>query len=80
MKAILRRMLRMCPEAWYIFITSIKLSCFLCLCSFALLLQWNGSMSESYELYMTALSLNEISQSVLLLGVIISACAEGIQS
>ena len=48
--AILRRMLSMCPEAWYIFRRGLQLSAFLMLCAFVLLLEWNGSMLEHLSL------------------------------
>ena len=73
-------MLDMSDWAWYIFISSVKLCCLLCLCSFALLVSYEGSMTLNYDLYMTAISLNEISQSVLLIGVLSSFCVELIQS
>lgn len=80
LKKTLDRMFSMRPEAWYIFLSSVKLCCLLCLCAFALLKEWNGSMSESYVLYMTAISLIETSQAVLLIGVIGSFCIEAVQS
>lgn len=75
-KAVVRRMLSMCPEAWYIFIRSIQLCCVLMLCAFALLSQWGGSMYHNYSLYMTAISLSEICQALLLIAVILSVCIE----
>ena len=80
LKAILRRMLSMCPEAWYIFRRGLQLSAFLMLCAFTLLLEWNGNMLERYELYMTAVSLNETSQCLLLIAVILSVIIEDIQT
>lgn len=74
--AIFRRMLCMCPEAWYIFKRCLQLSAFLMLCAFALLVEWGGSIMERYELYMTAISLMETTQAVLLIGVIASVCIE----
>ena len=59
LRAILRRMLSMCPEAWYIFKRCLQLSAFLMLCAFALLVEWGGSIMERYELYKTAVSLME---------------------
>ncbi len=78
-KPVVRRMLSMCPDAWYIFIRSIQLCCLL-LCAFILLLEWNGSMSEKYELYKTAMALSEICQALLLIAVIASVCIEDVQS
>ena len=79
-KPVVRRMLSMCPDAWYIFIRSIQLCCLLLLCAFILLLEWNGSMSEKYELYKTAMALSEICQALLLIAVIASVCIEDVQS
>ena len=80
LRMTLRRMLRMCPEAWYIFIVSFKLTAFLLLCAFALLLDWNGSMQLGYRQYMTAMSLYEIGQALLLVGVLFSALIEDSQA
>ncbi len=77
---VFRRMLAMCPQAWYIFIRGIQLCCALLLLAFVLLLEWGGSMCGGYELYMTALSLMETGQALLLITVIFSACIEDRQS
>ena len=80
-KKTIRRMLAMCPDAWYIFITSVKLTAFVLLCSFVLLLGWNGSMAEDgYRLYMTAMSLYETGQALLLIGALFSVLIEDAQS
>lgn len=80
LRMTLRRMLCMCSEAWYIFIVSVKLTAFLLFCAFALLLSWNGSMQHGYRLYMTAMSLYEIGQALLLVGVLFSALIEDAQA
>lgn len=77
-KNILRRLLSMSEEAWYIFIRSIQLVCLLLLCSFVLLLEC-GSLTGDYTLYMTAVSLNEICQALLLIAVLASVCIEDAQ-
>ena len=80
-KKTIRRMLAMCPDAWYIFISSVKLTAFVLLCAFVLLLGWNGSMAEGgYRLYMTAMSLYETGQALLLIGALFSALIEDAQS
>ena len=80
-KKTIRRMLAMCPDAWYIFITSVKLTAFVLLCAFTLLLGWNGSMAQGgYRLYMTAMSLYETGQALLLIGALFSALIEDAQS
>lgn len=79
-KKIIGRMLSMCPEAWYIFIRSLQLSCFLHFCSFILLLQWNGCMAANYPLYMTAISLQETAQALLLVTIFLSAFIEDYKS
>ena len=71
-------MLCMCPEAWYIFIRTIQLVAVLMHCAFVLLLEY-GSMSEGYTLYMTAVSIMEICQALLLIAVIASVCIEDAQ-
>ena len=80
-KKTIRRMLAMCPDAWYIFITSVKLTAFVLLCAFVLLLGWNGRMEEDgYRLYMTAMSLYETGQALLLIGALFSVLIEDAQS
>ena len=79
-KSSVGRMLCMCPEAWYIFIRTIQLSCFLLLCAFLLLLEWNGCMYEKRNLYMTAISLLETVQALLILATVIPVCIEDIYS
>lgn len=76
----LHRMLRMCPEAWYIFMLSVKLTVLLLFCAFVLLLECGGSIYEKYELYMTATSLFETGQALLLIGVLFSVCIEDIHT
>lgn len=76
-KKALLGMLNMREEAWYIFIRCIQLCCVLLICAFALLLEWNGSMSK-YELYLSAVALNESSQAIFLIGVIMSAVINGV--
>ena len=80
LRAVLRRMLRMCPDAWYIFIRTLQLCCLLLFCAFMLLLEWNGNMTEHYTLYMTAMSLVEIGQSLLLIAGILSICIEDLHN
>ena len=79
LRKTVRRMLDMCPAAWYIFISSVKLTAFVLVCAFVLLLGWRGSMEEGYTQYMTAMSLYEIGQALLLIGVVFSACIEDAQ-
>lgn len=76
LKMTIDRMLRMCPEAWYIFIRSLELTAFLLLCAFVLLLHWDGHMLTGYRPYMTAMALYETGQGLLLIGAIFSACIE----
>ena len=72
----MHRMLSMCPNAWYIFIRSLQLSCLMHFCSFILLSHWNGNMTEHYNLYMTAVTLQETAQAVLITAVLLSAIVE----
>ena len=80
LRKTVRRMLDMKPDAWYIFLRSLQLSCVLLLCAFALLLEYNGDMLGKYPLYMTAQSLNESAQGILLVALILSVCMEELQS
>ena len=80
LRQTVRRMLDMKPDAWYIFLRSLQLCCMLLLCAFALLLEYNGDMLGKYPLYMTAQSLNESAQGILLVAIILSVCMEELQS
>ncbi len=78
LRPILRRMLRMCPEAWYIFIRSVQLAAFLLLCAFVLLMECDSGIYDNYRLYMSAVTLTEITQAILLIAVIASVCIEDV--
>lgn len=80
MKKIYNRMLLMCPLSWYIFIGSLRLSCFMLLCSLPLLYLWGGSMLNNYNMYMTAVSIRETTQAILLIALLLSVIIEDIQS
>ena len=80
LKKTIRRMLNMKPDSWYLFIRSIQLCCVLLLCACALLLEYNGDMLGKYPLYITAQSLNESAQGILLVALILSVCMEELQS
>lgn len=73
-------MLCMCPDAWYIFLRTMQLCVVLLLFAFVLLVEWGGSMSEGYTLYMTAKALNETAQALLLIAVLFSVLIEDAQS
>ena len=77
-KKIIHRMLRMCPDAWYIFMLSVKLTAFILLCAFVLMLDSHGSICENYKVYMTAMSLYETGQALLLIGVLFSVFIEDV--
>ena len=79
-KAVIQRMLAMCPEAWYIFIRSLQLSCVLLFGAFLLLLKWNGDMLRNQSFYMTAQALNESAQGVLLVSLLFSVLIEDLQN
>ena len=70
----------MCPPAWYIFIRSVQLTGFLLLCAFVLLLGWNSSMINGYGSYMTAVTLYEAGQAVLLIGGLFSVLIEDVHT
>ena len=80
LRKTVQRMLDMCPDAWYIFITSVKLTAFVLVCAFVLLLSWGGSMMDGYRQYMTAMSLYEIGEALLLVGVLFSVLIEDVQT
>lgn len=80
LSAIFRRMLSMCPEAWYIFIRSLQLCVFLLLCAVVLLIQRQSGTGEGYRLYQTANALNETAQALLLIAVLSSVLIEDAQS
>ena len=79
LKKTVRRMLSMKPDAWYVFIRSIQLCCLLLLCAFALLVECNGDLLGRYPLYISAQSLNETAQGILLVALILSVCIEELQ-
>ena len=70
-KAI-ERMSRMCDEAWYIFMGTLKLSCAMLLCAFMLLI----SPQCGYENTMLAAALAETPQGLLMVALIASALLE----
>ncbi len=76
LRKTIRRMLSMCPEAWYFQMLSVKLTAFLLLCAFVLLLGWDGSMLHGYRQYMTAMSLYETGQVLTLIGAVLPVCIE----
>ena len=80
LKQTIRRMLNMKPDPWDLFIRSIQLCCMLLLCAFAMLLEYNGDMLGKYPLYISAQSLNECAQGILLIAIILSLCMEDLQS
>lgn len=71
-KKALRRMTRMCDEAWYIFMGTLKLSCAMLFCAFLLLI---GS-GCGYEQTMLAAALAETPQGLCLIALIASALLE----
>ncbi len=80
LRETVRRMLAMKSDPWYLFIRSLQLCCVLLLCAFALLLEYNGDQLGKYPLYITAQSLNETAQGILLIAIILSVCMEELQS
>ena len=80
LRKTIQRMLAMKSDPWYLFLRSLQLCCVLLLCAFALLLEYNGDQLGKYELYMTAQSLNETAQGILLVAIILSVCMEELQS
>ena len=66
------RMSRMCDEAWYIFMGTLKLSCAMLFCAFILLV----SPQCGYERVMLAASLAETPQGLMMIALIASALLE----
>ena len=71
-KKAIRRMSRMCNEAWYIWMGTIKLSCAMLLCAFTLLI----SPHCGYDQTMLAAALSETPQGLLMVALIASALLE----
>lgn len=80
LRQTIQRMLAMKDGPWILFLRSLQLCCVLLLCAFALLLEYNGDQLGKYPLYMTAQSLNESAQGILLVAIILSVCMEELQS
>ena len=80
LKAIVERMLTMCPQAWYIFIRTLQLCVFLLFCAFVLLVERQNNPGNGYTLYMTAISLNETVQALLLISILSSAIIDDAHS
>ena len=68
----MRRMSRMCDEAWYIFMGTLKLACAMLLCAFMLL----SSPQCGYEETMLAAALAETPQGLMMIALIASALLE----
>lgn len=79
LRATVRRMLSMCPGAWYIFMGGIQLSCALLACALLLLLTLSGDAAAGYARLMTARALAESTQALLLISGILSVCVEDMQ-
>jgi hypothetical protein len=75
-RAVIARMLAMRPEAWYIFIRSLQLSCFLHVCAAMLLIAWDGDSLRGFRFYRQAQTLSEYAQLALLAAVIVPPCVE----
>ncbi len=80
LRQTIHRMLAMKDGPWVLFLRSLQLCCVLLLCAFALLLEYNGDQLGKYPLFMTAQSLNETAQGILLIAIILSVCMEELQS
>ena len=49
--APVRRMLRMCPAAWRIFLRCLQMSCFLLVCAALLLIAWDGDYIKGFRFF-----------------------------
>jgi len=79
LKAIVERMLTMCPQAWYIFIRTIQLSAVLLVFAVFLLIE-SESRGGCHQLYKAAWALFELPQALILIAGIGSACIEDMVS
>ena len=68
----MRRMSRMCDEAWYIFMGTLKLSCAMLFCAFMLLISPNCCFDQT----MLAAAMAETPQGLLMVALIASALLE----
>lgn len=75
---VVKRMLRMCPDAWYIFMRTLQLSCLLLFLSLVSLIEYENT--GSHELFNMAAALYELPQSLLIISMIGSICIEELQS
>ena len=75
-KAIVQRMLRMCPAAWELQLRSLQLCCALLAGAVLLLVVCDGDLLRHYDLYIQAVSFNELSQAILLLSALGPALVE----
>lgn len=75
---VVKRMLRMCPDAWYIFMRTLQLSCLLLFLSLVSLIGYENT--GSHELLNMAAALYELPQSLLIISMIGSICIEELQS
>jgi len=76
LKTTVKRMLGMCPQAWYIFIRTLQLSAALLL--FAVIFLIHYQSTGDYRLYQSAWALFELPQALILIAGIGSACVEDI--
>lgn len=77
-KPVLKRMLRMCPDAWYIFMRTLQLSCLLLFLCMVTLMEYDATGSR--ELIGMASALYELPQALLIISAIGSVCIEELQS
>lgn len=75
---VVKRMLRMCPDAWYIFMRTLQLSCLLLFLSLVSLIGYENT--GSHELFNMAAALYELPQSLLIISMIGSISIEELQS
>ena len=77
LRRVFRRMLRMSPAAWRIFLRSLQLSCLFLLCALLLLLR--AGQADGYDFALRAAYFQEFSQVSLLLGAIVPVIVEDLQ-
>ncbi len=72
----LRSMIAMSEGAWLLTLRGVQLGCALLLGAIVLLIDCGGDLITNYRQYITALSLNELCQAVLLVSLLASVCVE----
>ena len=74
-RALISRVTGMKGSAWILLIRSLQLTCFLLICSLAMIYAFETG-SGRYEFYIQSKALQEYAQVALLIGAILPVCLE----